>query len=39
MYLIAFRWEDRLADRVEYDSEGNIKTQIVKSPFVQVILH
>ncbi|KAF3666573.1 Magnesium-chelatase subunit ChlD, chloroplastic [Capsicum annuum] len=38
MYLIAFRWEDRLADRVEYDSEGNIKTQIVKSPFVQIPL-
>lgn len=36
--LIAFRWEDGLADRVEYDSDGNIKTQIVKSPFVQVIL-
>ncbi|KAF3633653.1 Magnesium-chelatase subunit ChlD, chloroplastic [Capsicum annuum] len=31
-------WEDRLADRVEYDSEGNIKTQIVKSPFVQIPL-
>lgn len=37
MYLPAFRWEGGLADRVEYDSDGNIKTQIVKSPFVQVI--
>ncbi|GFQ01216.1 magnesium-chelatase subunit chld chloroplastic [Phtheirospermum japonicum] len=31
-------WEDGLADRVEYDSDGNIKTQIVKSPFVQIPL-
>ncbi|KAA8549835.1 hypothetical protein F0562_001519 [Nyssa sinensis] len=31
-------WEDGLADRVEYDSAGNIKTQIVKSPFVQIPL-
>ncbi|XP_038902929.1 magnesium-chelatase subunit ChlD, chloroplastic isoform X2 [Benincasa hispida] len=31
-------WEDGLADRVEYDSSGNIKTQIVKSPFVQIPL-
>ncbi|CAA0813210.1 Magnesium-chelatase subunit ChlD- chloroplastic [Striga hermonthica] len=31
-------WEDGLASRVEYDSDGNIKTQIVKSPFVQIPL-
>ncbi|KAJ8446873.1 hypothetical protein Cgig2_016183 [Carnegiea gigantea] len=31
-------WEDGLADRVEYDSSGNVKTKIVKSPFVQIPL-
>ena len=31
-----YRWEDGLAERVEYDSDGNVKTQVVKSPFVQV---
>lgn len=31
-------WEDGLADCVEYDSSGNIKTKIVKSPFVQIPL-
>ncbi|XP_060184655.1 magnesium-chelatase subunit ChlD, chloroplastic [Lycium barbarum] len=31
-------WEDGLAKRVEYDSDGNFKTQIVKSPFVQIPL-
>lgn len=31
-------WEDGLADRAEYVSDGNIKTQIVKSPFVQIPL-
>ncbi|TYJ96121.1 magnesium-chelatase subunit ChlD [Cucumis melo var. makuwa] len=31
-------WEDGLADRVEYDSAGNIKTQIVKTPFIQIPL-
>ncbi|XP_047162000.1 magnesium-chelatase subunit ChlD, chloroplastic [Vigna umbellata] len=31
-------WEDGLAERLEYDSAGNIKTQIVKSPFVQIPL-
>ncbi|XP_055800602.1 magnesium-chelatase subunit ChlD, chloroplastic [Solanum dulcamara] len=31
-------WEDGLVDRVEYDADGNIKTQIVKSPFVQIPL-
>lgn len=27
--------EDGLTDRVEYDSTGNVKTQIVKSPFLR----
>ncbi|KAI3461147.1 hypothetical protein Pfo_017810 [Paulownia fortunei] len=31
-------WEDGLADRVEYDSAGSIKTEIVRSPFVQIPL-
>ncbi|XP_028799337.1 magnesium-chelatase subunit ChlD, chloroplastic isoform X2 [Neltuma alba] len=31
-------WENGLSQRVEYDSAGNIKTQIVKSPFVQIPL-
>ncbi|KAD7479778.1 hypothetical protein R6Q59_008599 [Mikania micrantha] len=31
-------WEDGLADKVEYDSAGNIKTQVVRSPFVQIPL-
>ncbi|KAJ0021456.1 hypothetical protein Pint_30965 [Pistacia integerrima] len=31
-------WEDGLAEKVEYDSAGNIKTQIVRSPFVQIPL-
>ncbi|GAB2287061.1 hypothetical protein Dimus_021446 [Dionaea muscipula] len=31
-------WEDGLADHVGYDSSGNIKTKIVKSPFVQIPL-
>jgi hypothetical protein len=30
------RWEDGLAEQVEYNSDGNIKTQVVRSPFVQV---
>jgi len=25
-----------LAEQVEYNSDGNIKTQVVRSPFVQV---
>ncbi|KAL4384290.1 hypothetical protein GQ457_15G028910 [Hibiscus cannabinus] len=29
-------WEDGLAQRAEYDSDGNVKTQVVRSPFVQV---
>ncbi|WOK95534.1 hypothetical protein Cni_G04241 [Canna indica] len=32
------QWEDGLAERVEYDFAGNIKTQIVKTPFVQIPL-
>ncbi|KAM7502480.1 hypothetical protein LguiB_001384 [Lonicera macranthoides] len=31
-------WEDGLADRVEYDSAGNVKAQIIRSPFVQIPL-
>lgn len=31
-------WEDGLAERVEYDASGNVKTEIVKSPFVQIPL-
>ncbi|KAH9605784.1 hypothetical protein KSS87_004662, partial [Heliosperma pusillum] len=31
-------WEDGLADRVQYDSSGNLKTKIMKSPFVQIPL-
>nr|WGG62756.1 magnesium chelatase subunit D [Manihot esculenta] len=31
-------WEDGLAARVEYDSSGSIKTQVVRSPFVQIPL-
>jgi magnesium chelatase subunit D len=31
-------WEDGLVDRVEYESDGNVKTQIVRSPFVQIPL-
>uniref|UniRef100_A0A7N0ZTC4 Mg-protoporphyrin IX chelatase n=1 Tax=Kalanchoe fedtschenkoi TaxID=63787 RepID=A0A7N0ZTC4_KALFE len=31
-------WEDGLAEKVQYDSSGNILTQIVRSPFVQIPL-
>lgn len=31
-------WEDDLTERLEYDSDGNIKTRIIKSPFVQIPL-
>lgn len=31
-------WEDKLAERAKYDSFGNVKTEIVKSPFVQIPL-
>ena len=31
------RWEDGLTECLEYDSAGNIKTRIIKSPFVQVL--
>lgn len=31
-----WRWEDGLADKLEYDDAGNIKMQIIKSPFIQV---
>ncbi|KAG9459175.1 hypothetical protein H6P81_003683 [Aristolochia fimbriata] len=31
-------WEDGLAERLEYDTNGNIKTEIIKTPFVQIPL-
>ncbi|KAF5196572.1 Magnesium-chelatase subunit chld protein [Thalictrum thalictroides] len=31
-------WEDGLAERVQYDSTGNVKTEIIRSPFVQIPL-
>ncbi|KAG8484889.1 hypothetical protein CXB51_021194 [Gossypium anomalum] len=31
-------WEDGLAQRAEFDSNGNVKTQVVRSPFVQIPL-
>ncbi|KAF0910969.1 hypothetical protein E2562_005359 [Oryza meyeriana var. granulata] len=31
-------WEDGLADLVQYDADGNLKTEIVKTPFVQIPL-
>ncbi|PIA48267.1 hypothetical protein AQUCO_01400687v1 [Aquilegia coerulea] len=31
-------WEDGLAERVQYDAAGNVKTEIVRSPFVQIPL-
>nr|CAB3497734.1 unnamed protein product [Digitaria exilis] len=31
-------WEDGLADQLQYDADGNIKTEIVKTPFVQIPL-
>uniref|UniRef100_A0A0D9W0K9 Mg-protoporphyrin IX chelatase n=1 Tax=Leersia perrieri TaxID=77586 RepID=A0A0D9W0K9_9ORYZ len=31
-------WEDDLAGRVQYDADGNLKTEIVKTPFVQIPL-
>ncbi|XP_071927608.1 magnesium-chelatase subunit ChlD, chloroplastic-like isoform X2 [Coffea arabica] len=31
-------WEDGFSDKVEYDPAGNIKTQIIRSPFVQIPL-
>ncbi|KMZ57008.1 Magnesium-chelatase subunit ChlD [Zostera marina] len=31
-------WEDGLADKLEYDDAGNIKMQIIKSPFIQIPL-
>ena len=34
--ILFSRWEDGLAERLEYDSSGNFKTEVVRSPFVQV---
>ncbi|KAG2544994.1 hypothetical protein PVAP13_9KG399531 [Panicum virgatum] len=31
-------WEDGLADRLQYDADGSVKTEIVKTPFVQIPL-
>ncbi|KAK1319440.1 hypothetical protein QJS10_CPB04g00414 [Acorus calamus] len=31
-------WEDGLVDKVEYDDAGNIKMEIVKTPFIQIPL-
>ncbi|XP_022756211.1 magnesium-chelatase subunit ChlD, chloroplastic isoform X2 [Durio zibethinus] len=31
-------WEDGLGQQAEYDSDGNVKTQVVRSPFVQIPL-
>lgn len=31
-------WENGLVDRVEYDYAGNVKTEIVKTPFIQIPL-
>ncbi|KAK9128884.1 hypothetical protein Syun_017681 [Stephania yunnanensis] len=31
-------WEDDLADQIEYDAAGNVKTQIIRTPFVQIPL-
>nr|AUY61987.1 magnesium-chelatase subunit ChlD [Cymbidium sinense] len=31
-------WEDGLTERIKYDAAGNVKTIIVKSPFVQIPL-
>ncbi|CAL1391048.1 unnamed protein product [Linum trigynum] len=31
-------WEDGLAERVEYGADGNVKSQVVRSPFVQIPL-
>ncbi|XP_031476906.1 magnesium-chelatase subunit ChlD, chloroplastic [Nymphaea colorata] len=31
-------WEDGLASRLQYDADGNVKTQVVRSPFIQIPL-
>ena len=31
-------WEEGLADRVEYNADGSVKTEIIKAPFIQVPL-
>ncbi|KAH1108902.1 hypothetical protein J1N35_012670 [Gossypium stocksii] len=31
-------WEDGLAQRAEFNSNGNVKTQVARSPFVQIPL-
>ncbi|GKV16570.1 hypothetical protein SLEP1_g27194 [Rubroshorea leprosula] len=37
-FSTGFLWEDGLAGRGEYESDGSIKTQVVRSPFVQIPL-
>lgn len=32
------RWEAGLADRLQYNDDGDIKTEVVKAPFIQVEL-
>jgi magnesium chelatase subunit D len=32
------RWEEGLANQVQYDADGNLKTEIIKTPFVQIPL-
>ncbi|CAM6082010.1 unnamed protein product [Calypogeia fissa] len=31
-------WEEGLADRLQYDSDGNIAVEVIKAPFVQIPL-
>ncbi|XP_013641074.2 magnesium-chelatase subunit ChlD, chloroplastic-like [Brassica napus] len=31
-------WEDELAEKVEYNADNTVKTEIVKSPFIQIPL-
>jgi magnesium chelatase subunit D len=31
-------WEEGLAERVEYNADGSVKTEIIKAPFIQIPL-
>ncbi|KAI3968258.1 hypothetical protein MKX01_018561 [Papaver californicum] len=31
-------WEDGLAEKVQYDAAGNVKTEVVRAPFIQIPL-
>ncbi|XP_031494984.1 magnesium-chelatase subunit ChlD, chloroplastic-like [Nymphaea colorata] len=33
--VMARGWEDGLASRLQYDADGNVITQVVRSPFIQ----